>query len=235
MPSFSQRSYKKELLDGANIPFNAIKKNMEELEYINQKLGGHRVTLHGIRKLVSPEKKTWDICEIGSGGADNLRAIQQWMHHNGYACVLRGIDINEACIAFAKEHPQDRHMQFIHSDYRQVKFDKKPDIIFSSLFCHHFTDEELVEQVQWMKEQSGVGFFINDLHRHPLAFYSIKMLTHTFSQSELVKNDAPLSVLRGFRKTDWINIFNRAGIPNFNDTWHWAFRWLITYRHDKAL
>lgn len=108
---------------------------------------------------------------------------------------------------------------------------QKPDIIFSSLFCHHFTDEELIEIIKWMHENSLSGFMINDLHRHPLAYYSIKLLTSIFSRSYLVKNDAPLSVLRGFRKKEWRNLFASVGINDESISWHWAFRHLITYKH----
>ena len=45
MPSFKNRSYKKELLDGEGIPFEDIRQNMKELDVINQVLGGHKITL----------------------------------------------------------------------------------------------------------------------------------------------------------------------------------------------
>ncbi len=77
-------------------------------------------------------------------------------------------------------------------------------------------------------EHSALGFFINDLHRNPIAFYAIKILTGIFSSSYLVKNDAPLSVQRGFSKQDWLNIFERAGLsPQIS--WEWAFRWLVIW------
>jgi hypothetical protein len=79
-----------------------------------------------------------------------------------------------------------------------------------------------------MQQNSQLGFFINDLHRHWMAYYSIKLLTRLFSKSYLVKNDAPLSVHRGFKKKEWNAIFTEAGIRNFSCKWRWAFRWLIT-------
>jgi 2-polyprenyl-3-methyl-5-hydroxy-6-metoxy-1,4-benzoquinol methylase len=138
-----------------------------------------------------------------------------------------GIDIKETCIDYAKQNlAGHENILWIRSDYRDVQFDKKPDIIFSSLFCHHFTDEQLIEIVRWKFKNSTLGFFINDLHRNPIAFYSIKVLTSLFSSSYLVKNDAPLSVQRGFSKQDWLTIFKKAGLsPQIS--WEWAFRWLI--------
>jgi hypothetical protein len=65
------------------------------------------------------------------------------------------------------------------------------------------------------------------LQRHPLAYYSIKILTRLFSKSYLVKNDAPLSVLRGFHKKELVNILQAANIASFSIEWRNAFRWLV--------
>lgn len=231
MPSFKQRSYKKELLDRDDIPFADIKRNMQELDFINRKLGGHDITLDGIVALINKAKvfnHTLTIIEIGCGGGDNLRAIKKWAVHIKLSVCLLGIDINEECIAYAKEQERNAGIEFIRSDYKAVQMESKPDIIFSSLFSHHFTDEELIFQLKWMQQNSQIGFYINDLHRHPLAFYSIKFLTTIFSKSYLVKNDAPLSVLRGFKRNDWKKLFDAAGIDNYEAKWRWAFRWLVT-------
>jgi 2-polyprenyl-3-methyl-5-hydroxy-6-metoxy-1,4-benzoquinol methylase len=231
MPSLQQRSYQKELLDRNDIPFEDIKRNMQELDFINRKLGGHNITLDGIVALIKGKmifNSQLSVMEIGCGGGDNLRAIRNWAEHIHLPVLLKGIDINPECIAYAKDLKRNRGIEFIESDYKQVEFDQKPDIIFSSLFCHHFSEEELVFMLKWMKQNSSIGFFINDLHRHWLAYYSIKILTRVFSKSYLVKNDAPLSVQRGFKKEEWHALFNQAGISNFNCKWKWAFRWLIT-------
>lgn len=231
MPSFKKRSYQKELLDRTDIPFADIKRNMQELDFINRNLGGHEITLDGIVALIKEAaifNKQLEIVEIGCGGGDNLRAIKKWAQYIKLPVNLTGVDINSECISFAQEQERNKGISFIHSDYRTVRLTQKPDIVFSSLFCHHFTDEELIEQLQWMHNNSSIGFFINDLHRHRLAYYSIKLLTTLFSKSYLVKNDAPLSVRRGFTRQDWVSIFERAAITSFSCKWRWAFRWLIT-------
>ncbi len=235
MPSFKQRSYQKELLDRNDIPFKDIKRNMKELDFINRNLGGHDITLDGIVALIQDNaifNKRLTIVEIGCGGGDNLRAIKEWAAYIKLPVQLTGIDINQECIAYARQQQRNEGIQFILSDYRLVQLTLKPDIVFSSLFCHHFTDEELIEQLQWMEEASKIGFFINDLHRHPLAYYSIKILSAIFSRSYLVKNDAPLSVRRGFKRSDWQALFSKANISNYQCQWRWAFRWLVTYNVD---
>jgi SAM-dependent methyltransferase len=225
--NLSARSYEKELLDGDDIPFADITRNMKELEIINTWLGGHRTTVKGFEQLAA-NARFLTVCETGCGSGDNLLAIDKWCRKKNISAAVTGIDINSSCIALAADRLSALDARLIVSDYAMVDFGKdKPDIIFSSLFCHHFTDEALVDMLRWMHLHARVGFFINDLHRHPLAYWSIKILTGIFSRSGLVKHDAPLSIKRGFRKKDWIKLLQEAGISVYTLQWKWAFRWLL--------
>src|SRR3954453_15603059 len=225
--NFTQRSYQKEFLDYDNIPFEDIKKNMEELNFINTWLGGHSITIKGLQKLLQ-KRKAITVCEIGCGGGNNLVAIVKWCNKKNIDVKCIGIDIKNECIEFAKQNKLLlEYANWICSDYKEIHFETKPDIIFSSLFCHHFYEDELSEQVKWMKQNSNVGFFINDLERNTIAYHSIKLLSTLFSNSYLVKNDAPLSVARGLLKQEWQKIFENAGVKSFNIQWEWAFRYLI--------
>ena len=234
MPDFSKRSYTPELLDDPSVPFEDIMLNMQELEVINTRLGGHAITLEGVLSLMGSRKEIY-ICEIGCGGGDNLKALEERFIRMGVDARFTGIDIKDTCIRYAKHNTKEiRNINFITSDYQEVQFTEKPDIIFSSLFCHHFQDMGVKEIIEWKYRNSKLGFFINDLHRHPLAFYSIRMLSQAFSKSYLLKNDAPLSVERGFTKADWISIFEDVEITGLfpNIQWKWAFRWLVTVSKD---
>ncbi len=229
--NLSKRSYQKELLDGDHISLDDIKQNMEELNTINTLLGGHAITIKGFEALIDDRKKI-TVCEIGCGGGDNLTAIVKWCSKKNIEVSCIGIDMKPECIDVAQKREQLSGItQWIVSDYVQEQFEKKPDIIFSSLFCHHFTEQELMQQLNWMRSNCTLGFFINDLHRNRIAYYSIQILTKLFSNSYLVKNDAPLSVARGFLKNEWKTIFEKAGIGKVSIQWKWAFRHLIVYTH----
>ncbi len=235
MIDLSKRSYEKELMDRDDIPFSAMAQTLKELNMVNTHLGGHAITIKGINKLAQKQDKIGEpirICEIGCGGGDNLYAIFKKFLPRQIPVEFIGIDLNKECIAYAKEKYPQLPCEWICSDYALVAFkDKKPDIIFSSLFCHHFTDEQLLFMLQWLSHNSKTGFFINDLHRHWLAFYLIKYITKFFSRSWLVKHDASLSVARSFRKKDWERLLEKSGIMNYAIGWQWAFRWLVTIKN----
>ena len=227
MIDLRQRSYEKEKMDADNIPFADIAQTLKELNIVNTRLGGHAITKDGVR-LLTEDKKPLVVCEIGCGGGDNLFAIYRSFLKKNIPVTFIGIDMNPECISFARQQYPDLPCEWICSDYALADLSaKQPDIIFSSLFCHHFTDEQLVFMLQWLKKNSRRGFFINDLHRHWLAYYLIKYITKFFSRSYLVKNDACLSVARSFRKKEWKDLFQRAGVSLYSIRWRWAFRWLV--------
>jgi SAM-dependent methyltransferase len=161
--NFRKRSYTKELLDRDDIPFADIKQNMQELDLINAKLEDIRLPSRnrnndnkdGERQKGKHEKLS--VLEIGCGGGDNLRVIKNYCAKKNIAVQLSGLDINPHCIAFARSRKENEGIEFISSDYKLANPFPKPDIIFNSLFCHHFADDEMRNILIWMKEHSASG------------------------------------------------------------------------------
>lgn len=234
MNRFAQRSSLTELIDAPGIPFEHWHTCLQELNTINTWLGGHAITIEGVKGLLPRSTSTpITITEIGCGGGDNLKAIYKWNKKHDYRLQYMGIDLNKSCTDFAAENCRELPaIKLINDNYKTAQLpNDQADIIFNSLFCHHFTNDELVEMLIWLKMHSRIGFFINDLQRHPIAYYSIQWLTRLFSRSYLVKHDAPISVLRGFKKAEWEALLQRAGITNYKIKWRWAFRYLIIIKH----
>jgi len=227
MIDLSHRSNEKELMDRDDISFEAMAQTLKELNVVNSRLGGHAISISGVEQLLTFDEPS-RICEIGCGGGDNLFAIYKYCQRQNIQVLFTGIDLNPECIAFAQQQYPQMPCEWICSDYADVSFGKRyPDIIFSSLFCHHFSNDQLVTMLKWLQANSRSGFFINDLQRHWLAYYLIKYITKYFSKSYLVKHDACVSVARSFRRQDWKNLFREAGINNFSISWRWAFRYLV--------
>ena len=141
--------------------------------------------------------------DIGCGGGDSMKAISKWATQNQINIEITGLDLKQDCIDFAKENCQGfSNLKFSCDDFRNAfSGENKIDMVHASLFCHHFTENELVEFVKLCSKNKSI-FLINDLERNPIAYFSIKWITGLFSKSILVKNDAPLSVLRGFKKPE---------------------------------
>lgn len=220
---FKHRSNEKELLDEENIPPNDLFQNLRELDFINHWLGGYSISFSALKKILKPSQN-YTLVDIGSGGGDTLKRINAWNRKKNYQLNLYGIDIKPVCIQYAEMNLKGQNIRFICDDYRNVfNHLDQVDIIHASLFCHHLSNKQLIDLVDFTIDHQAI-LIINDLERNPFAHYSIKFLTQLFSKSYLVKNDAPLSVLRGFKRKEWLAILETSGAKKYSVKNKWAFR-----------
>lgn len=225
-PDFSRRSTGVEIMDDLNCAGEVVHQTLRELEFINRTLGGNAVTIDGVQQLVSESKKTSiRVLDLGCGGGDMLRLLRGRLK---VKTTCKGIDANPHIVEYARLHNSEPDISFETANILSDEFKQETcDVAIATLFFHHFSDDQLVRIFSQLKQQAQVGIVINDLHRHPLAYYSIRLLIRLFSKSSMVKFDAPLSVLRGFSRKELESILERAGINNYLLKWKWAFRWQI--------
>ena len=220
-------------MDDLTLATDALRQNLDELETINTWLGGYQPVLDALARLRPrfPKGRPLRVADLGSGGGDTLRHVARWGRKNGVALELTGIDAN----AFMLDYAAAKSRAYAEISYQQVdifspEFQNQPyDVLTCSLFCHHFTDEELVTLLRQWQQQAQIAVVINDLHRHWLAYHSIKWLTRLLGGSYLVRHDAPMSVARAFRRQEWGELLARAGIKKYELRWRWAFRWQVIF------
>jgi len=225
---FTSRNPGPELMDGSNVPQEDLFQNYRELHVINKYLGGYRITLKGIQQF-NYDTDELSVLDVGSGGGDMLNEVSDWGRKKHVKLHLTGIDLSPAAISYsAKRFPG---INWIQQDvFEHLKSGAKYDVIMSTLFMHHFSNEKIAELLKLMWQSCNVGIVVNDLHRYPLAYHSIRLLTKLFSGSYLVKHDAPMSVLRGFKKNELTSVFEKAHVPIIVCKWEWAFRYLVVMK-----
>ena len=223
------RSNQKEYLDSDTLATKDLYLNLDELDSINTYLGGYKVSIKGLITILKTNKPVNTILDIGFGGGDSIKQLAKFSDKNNLKIFFYGVDLKSDCVAYATYNLSFiQNKQLICDDYRNISSEllKKIDVVHFSLFLHHLTDDEIINLFKFFKSNSCI-ILANDLHRNWFAFYSIKLLTALFSKSYLVKNDAPLSVKRGFRKSELVSLLKHAGYVNFSVKWSWAFRYII--------
>jgi 2-polyprenyl-3-methyl-5-hydroxy-6-metoxy-1,4-benzoquinol methylase len=231
---FANRSIETEIMDDLNCEGEVVTRTLKELEIINKWLGGNDVTISALEKClnrINPAelKNPLSIADLGCGGGDILKLIAQWSKRKKISFALTGVDANPNILDYARKNTEKfPEINYSQSDILSEDFKSRGyDIVNCTLFCHHFNDDALLRLLKQLRQQTNIAIIINDLHRHWLAYHSIKYLTEWFSNSAMVKNDAKLSVLRSFKKNELEKIIKEAGFSDFSIKWKWAFRFEV--------
>jgi ubiquinone/menaquinone biosynthesis C-methylase UbiE len=197
MPDFSARLQTEELMDDLSRPLEEFDQAYRELASINRKLGGIRA----IERFL-PQRSGLSVLDVAAGGCDIGDALVE-----SRRCRVVSLDLNPMGLRHS------RHTMPVVGDGTVLPFrDGTFDAVICSLSFHHLTDEQCAQVLREMWRTSRGCVLVNDLHRHPVAYISIRILADLFSKSVMVKNDGPVSVRRAFRPSDLKEIARKAGI-----------------------
>ena len=227
-----KKSNLSEIMDDFSIKDERIDLALSELKKINKYLGGEGTSREGFKEIFRKLKtKNIKILDVGSG-ASSVFLLMQNININ---FDIYSIDKNIRACRYLKKNSTG--IKIICADIFYLPFkDQYFDIVHSSLLFHHFNDIQIGTVLNLLKKISKCGIIINDLRRNYLAFIGIKLLTFFFSKSKMVKNDAPISVCRGFIKKEILTILDSSKTTSFKIKRMWAFRWLIIiYLNDYGL
>ena len=218
-------------MDDFSINGVLLRDTMDKLAAINRWLGGNKVTMEGLKKLLRKSSKDMPltIVDLGCGGGDILRDVAKFGRKNGFNFNLIGIDANEDAVIYARELSLDypeisyRHINIFSEEFKTIDY----DIVLTTLFLHHFNQEQLVNLLSKLLKKARLGIVVNDLHRNALAYYLFRLLC-TVIPNKMVKEDGLTSVLKGFKRKELATLSSLIQVkPNIK--WKWAFRyqWII--------
>lgn len=213
---------------------------LTDLAKVNRVTFAHRKVLRWVRSFArrGSSERPLHLLDVGCGGGDLLRAIEQWSTQAGVDMKLTGVDLNPACIRIARDFSRSQS----RIDWRTGSFDSFPveeepvDLIVSSLFTHHLTDAQIVCFLSWMERSATKGWLISDLYRSRLSYIGFSMLANAARWHRFVRHDGPVSIRRGFLPQDWIAYLKAAKLSadEVKIVSHWPARLFVTRRRVRG-
>ncbi|WP_410005252.1 methyltransferase domain-containing protein [Aequorivita nionensis] len=223
------RSQQLEIMDDLDFQGEEMKNLLGDLKYVNKWLGGNKVTLDGIEKLLrgNSKKEPITILDIGCGDGQLLRNCAKYAENNGLKLKCIGLDFNKNILEYAENQSKDfPNIKFQKVDvFLEEELIPNCDIAVCTLFLHHFSDESIAELLKILLKKSNNGLVINDLQRSRIAFNLFKIVSNLFLKTDTAKHDGLISIARGFKKDELEYISKK--IPNQKSEihWRWAFRY----------
>lgn len=232
--STKYRSDEPEIMDDFSMEGEVLRDALDKIAKINQLLGGNKLTLLGVQKLIAKIPKTTEITiiDVGCGNGDMLRTLADYGLKNGFNFKLIGIDANNFTIDYAEKLSIDYpNISFQCEDvFNKVFMELKYDIVLSTLTLHHFKNKEIISLMNIFNTNSRIGIVINDLHRSSISYRLFQMVCFVFRLNAMSRKDGLVSILRGFKKEDLVFFSKQLKLANYKIQWKWAFRyqWIIS-------
>ena len=205
---------KAEQMDAVELPAAAYAQVLADLGRVNRATLAMRPTLAFLKSILRlhASSQPWRILDVGYGDGGMLRAIRHWAEQRSQPVALTGVDLNPNSEATARQTtPAAMNIEWLAGDYRELG-NRPWDIVISSLVTHHMSTAERLEFLTFMEQHARLGWFVNDLHRHRLAFMSYPILATCMRVHPIVRADGQLSVARSFRTEEWQTTLLNAGL-----------------------
>ena len=216
-PDFSYRSQLDELMD-APCSREQMRACLCDLAWTNRWTLAYRPQMHWLDTLADELSALADpvrILDVACGYGDGLRRIEQWAHKRGIAVELIGLELNpDATVTAAKATPASSRIRWVTADVFAYVPPHPVHLVVSSLFTHHLSEDNIVRFLQWMEQYANLGWFINDLSRAAIPYYSFQIFSMLARLHPFVQHDGPISIARSFVLEDWQMMCSTAGLKD---------------------
>lgn len=211
MPITDHRLIEPELLDDASA--EEARENLVDLVKLNRHFGGYRILRRIISEFVRPGDG-FSMLDIGSASGD-------------MGAQLRLSHPKAAVIALDRkyEHLAQAANPKLVGDAFQLPFAPASfDFVFSSLFLHHFSNEQVAELLAKFKTIARRAVLAIDLERGPIAYRFLPATRWLFGWHRISLHDGPVSVQAAFKKEELLAIARKAGLAKARVSIHrpWA-------------
>ncbi|MGA7329090.1 MAG: methyltransferase domain-containing protein [Rhodomicrobium sp.] len=217
MPDFSRRDTTPELMDTEAVDYESFRACLKELAQANALSLAYRPTLAFFRRLIReqrwPKGRPLTVIDAGSGYGDFARKLDRWALNRGLPIEIVCVDMNPWSKRAGEEATEKgRPLRWITANIFDYRTEGGADVVICSLFAHHLPDATLVHFLRWLEDNSRIGWVINDLERHPLPYYFLKLAFWVTRRHRFMQHDGPVSVASAFKQKDWIRYLAEAGI-----------------------
>ncbi|MCG6158180.1 methyltransferase domain-containing protein [Rubinisphaera margarita] len=185
-----------------------------------------------IRKLPRKAAEPLRVLDVACGGGDTALSLARLASRSGANVEVSGCDFSSTAIAHASQAAESAgvRVRFFEQDVLAQPLPDDYDVIYSTLFLHHLSEEDAVRLLTNMRQAARQMVLVSDLKRtwrsYAMTYVGIRLLT----RSRICHVDGPLSVRAAFTPEEARDLALQAGLKDHSLQLCWPERFLLTWR-----
>lgn len=207
-----------EMMDQPGVDPELVREELLALEHANRRLGGHRLMLHYVGRVLGPARRqSVSILDLGTGSADIPRAIVAWARRERLPVTVVAVDANPVALEVARAACRDwPEIRLDQHDLRALPYEAESfDLVLCSLALHHFGNAEAQAILNRIHALARVGCVVSDLRRNWLTIVAADLVARTVLRNPVTRNDVPQSCRAAFTVGELRTMAMNAGLRRF--------------------
>lgn len=223
-----------ERMDRPEVDPEELARTLADLARINRLFGATRLVLDHFVTLLPALPAPVRILDVGTGYADLPRTIARWARQRGLGVQIDALDHHGGIRGWAAQACAEyQEIRLREGDALALPYpDRSMDVVLASQLLHHMEGEEPVRLLRELRRVARRAVLVGDLRRGAWPFGATWMALHLVSRSPLIRHDGPLSIRRGFRPAELLELARTAGWTAPQVVRHPFFRLALTERLD---
>lgn len=193
-----------ELMDQPDCDKHLLFNTYQQFTSINKLLSGwQRIYKKFIRPVFSDPSQKYSILDIGCGGGDIIKLLDQLSKKNGLQVSLTGIDPDARAIQFLSKQKWPENISFMQSTSTDMAEQNQTyDVVISNHLVHHLTNSELSNVCAEAEKLATKRIVFNDIERSDIGYASFKISASLIFHNSFIVPDGLTSIRRSFRKEE---------------------------------
>lgn len=235
MGMLTARNRQPELMDQPGLDPELHRRALRGLQRVNAVSATAQVVLSELRKMAARvPRRALRVLDVATGGGDVALGVARLARAGGVSIEVAGCDVSPTAIRLARENAKRLNcpeVRFFDLDVIHGVLPRDYDVVLSTLFLHHLSNEEALDLLSRMAQAGRVGGIVDDLLRTRIGYWLAWVGCRVLSRSPIVHTDGPLSVRAAFSSVEVLELAARAKItaPSFRR--HWPQRFVLSWSH----
>jgi ubiquinone/menaquinone biosynthesis C-methylase UbiE len=170
------------------------------------------------------------VVDVATGRGDMIAGL---VRRGGGRIEGHGMDISlTACDEARRRHSSDNlrfHVADVFESMAMHQAVGYPDVIISTLFIHHLSDDKAIQLLEWMHRTARRRVVVVDLERRWINWWIVRLGVNLLTRSPVVRLDSDLSIRAAYTRAELRELLHRAGIDRFRHQRHLTGLQLVSF------